>query len=260
MTQIHPTALVDPAAQLASDVRVGPFSIIEAGVVIDSGTEISSSVRIQRGSIIGKNNSIGHGSIIAADPQSLAFDQKKPTQIVIGDSNIIKEYVTLARSMKEDLPTRIGNNNYIMAFVHAGHDSVLGNHIIAVQGAQMAGHVEVGDRAMIGGSAGVHQFCRVGELAIVGGMAKVTMDVPPFMMVDSNPARITGINSIGMQRAGLSQESRNAIRKAFRILYHETSLTSDALEKLGDLAASFPEVARLRDFVARSERGIVGRE
>jgi len=228
--------------------------------VIDSGTEISSSVRIQRGSIIGKNNSIGHGSIIAADPQSLAFDQKKPTQIVIGDSNIIKEYVTLARSMKEDLPTRIGNNNYIMAFVHAGHDSVLGNHIIAVQGAQMAGHVEVGDRAMIGGSAGVHQFCRVGELAIVGGMAKVTMDVPPFMMADSNPARITGINSIGMQRAGLSQESRNAIRKAFRILYHETSLTSDALEKLGDLAASFAEVARLRDFVARSERGIVGRE
>jgi UDP-N-acetylglucosamine acyltransferase len=258
MSLIHPTAIVDKSAELAENVAVGPYTIIEASVRIGAGTTIASCARIQTGSQIGQNNKIGHGSIIGAIPQSLAFKPETPTQIHIGNDNRILEYVTLARSMKPEAPTIIGDRNYIMAFVHVGHDSNLGSDIIAVQGAQMAGHVTVGNRAMIGGSAGMHQFCRIGELAILGGMAKATMDIPPYMMADHNPAVITGLNSVGMQRAGLEQETRNLIKKAFRILYHETSLTSEALEKLKALPVR-PELQKIIDFVATSERGIAGR-
>ena len=253
---IHPTAIVDSNARLDSSVEVGPYSIIEGDVEIGAGTVISSGVRIYSGTVIGQNNRIYHNAVLGTQPQSIGFDPATRTRLIIGDANEIREGVNISRSMKPDAPTRIGSHNYMMGNFHIGHDAVMGDHNTFVQGCVIGGHVELGNRITVAGLVAVHQFVRIGDFAMLGGLAKVTMDVPPYCTVDGNPALVIGQNSIGLRRNGFSKEQRAAVKQAYKIVYHSGLLTSDAVKRLKELEQT-PEVAYITRFIDESERGIL---
>lgn len=254
--RIHPTAVVDSGARIADDVVIGPYAVVEGDVAIGPGTRLGPHVVVYAGTRLGKNNEVGAGAILGMVPQDLKY-AGEPTTLVIGDGNRIGEYVTISRGTAAGRgETRIGDGNYFMALSHVGHDCIVGNEVILTQGAALAGMVTVEDWAVLGGMAGVHQFVRIGRLAMVGGMCKVTRDVPPYTLVDGNPAEARGINTVGLARRGVGEERRGELKRAFRLLFRSTVSMSERLAAIRERVPPSPERDHLLKFVAESERGI----
>lgn len=254
---IHPTAIVHPNSEIHPTAEIGPFCIVEEGVVIGENTKLYSHVLVHSGTVIGKNNQVFHGTVLGGLPQDISFDPKRKTQLVIGDDNIFREGVYIHRSTKEEQPTTIGNGNYFMGNSHAGHDCKIGNKVIIVQNSVLGGHVFVEDYAFISGQVAIHQFCRIGRNSIIGGCSKIIKDVPPYSTVDGNPAEVYGINSVGLKRAGFSVETRNAIKKTYKIIYQSGLNTKQALENLKKEQNQLPEVQHIIQFFETSKRGVI---
>ncbi|HAW50089.1 TPA: acyl-[acyl-carrier-protein]--UDP-N-acetylglucosamine O-acyltransferase [bacterium] len=251
---IHGTAIVSKNAQIGNGVEIGPYSIIEDDVVIGDGTKIGPYVVIKNARI-GKNCNIYLGAVIGEDPQVSGW-KNVSSCVVIGDNNTVREYVTVHRSFQEGKETRIGNNNFIMANAHIAHDCIIGDGVVITNFAGLTGHVVVEDRAVISGFVAIHQFVRIGRLSILGGASKVVQDVPPYFIADGHPASCVGINSIGLQRAGISTKIRQDIKNAYRLLYRSHLNTTQALIRIKEkIPASF-EINHLVDFIKNSQRGI----
>jgi len=256
VTGIHPTAIIDPKADLASDVRVGAYSIIGPDVKIDSGCEIGPHAVIQGPTTIGKNNRIFQFASIGEECQDKKY-KGEPTTLVIGDNNTIRENCTFQRGTVQDKGTTvIGSNNWFMAYVHVAHDCVLGDNGIFANSVQIAGHVEIGHGVIVGALSGVHQFCKIGDFAMAGGGSIIFKDIPAFVMVSGNPAAAHGMNFEGMRRRGWSAETINTLKKAYKVVYREGLTVEKALEELDTLTLSCPEVKLFADSIRASSRGI----
>ena len=279
MTRIHPSALVDADAELGDGVEIGPYAVIGPKVRIGARTSIGAHVVVHRNTTIGADNRIFPFASIGADPQDKKYDGE-PTWLEIGDGNTIRECVTLNRGTVQDRTvTRIGDDNWIMAYVHVAHDCIIGSHTIFANSTNLGGHVEIGDWVILGGASQVHQFCKIGAHAMTGVSTVVLHDVPPYVMVSGNTAAAHGINSEGMRRRGFSAQRIETIRRAYRTLYRSGLTMQQALEALrttqrelsggsahvpgdsaaveGDRAAAADDLALLVAFLERVSRGIV---
>lgn len=258
---IHPSAIIDPEAELAPDVIVGPFSVIEASVKIAKGTSVASHVRISGPCTIGKNNQIDSFVALGGAPQDLGY-KGEPTELIIGNNNQIREYVSIHRGTpKGGGKTVIGNNTMIMAYAHLGHDCLIGDNVIIVNAAMLGGHTEVAANATVGGLTGTHQFSRIGTFCFIGGGSAVSKDVPPYAMVtgERGQMKISGLNKVGLRRNGFTRETINKIDAAYRILFHSDLLHNDALEKVEEELGGNSAVDELVSFIRASKRGVVKR-
>ncbi len=253
---IHNTAIIDPAAELASNVEVGPYVIIGRGVKIGNGTVIGPHVLVEADTVIGENNKIFHGASIGGAPQDVSFKNEK-TFVSIGDGNIIREYVTIHKATKEGKSTVVGNNNYFMAYSHVGHDCIVGNGIVVTNGTGLSGHVIVEDFAVISAYVGIHQFSRIGSMAMVGALSRVNQDILPYTMVEGNPARTFGLNIVGLRRNGLDSKTRGELKKAYKLLCKKKLTIDNAISRIGDEVELLPEVKHLIAFVKETKRGII---
>jgi UDP-N-acetylglucosamine acyltransferase len=261
MAKIHPTAIVEPGAEIHATAEVGAYSIIGANVVIGARTRVGPHVVIDGKTTIGEDNVFYQFSSIGAPPQDKKY-AGEPTRLEIGDRNTIREFCTFNRGTVQDVGvTRLGNDNWIMAYVHLAHDCQIGNHTIFANNAQLAGHVNVGDWAIMGGFSNVHQFCKIGAHAMVGMSTSLTQDVPPYVILSGNPAQAHGINSEGLKRRGFSREAITAIRHAYKVLYKSGLTLEEAKAALHAQEQSEPEFAAelklIRDFLQNVSRGIV---
>jgi UDP-N-acetylglucosamine acyltransferase len=257
MASIHATAIISPDAKLASGVSVGAYTIIEAGVTIGADTEVGSHCVIKGDTTIGARNNIFQFASIGEDPQDKKY-AGEPTRLVIGDGNTIREYCSLNRGTSQDEGiTRIGDNNWLMAYVHIAHDCVIGNETIFANNVTLAGHVTVGDYAIWGGFSGAHQFARVGAHAFIANNTGVAKDVPPYVMAAGLPAAPRGINSEGLKRRGFDTDELRAIKDAFRLLYRSGLRLEEAREKIADLAKERSEILIIAKFLEHSERGFI---
>jgi UDP-N-acetylglucosamine acyltransferase len=253
---IHPTAIIDPAARLADDVTVGPYTLIGADVVIGAGTKIGAHCVITGPTTIGRDNAIHHHASLGGDPQDKKFRGER-TELVIGDRNTIFEFTTFSRGTPDGgSVTRIGDDNWIMAYVHIAHDCVVGNHCVFANNATLAGHVTVEDHVILGGFTGIHQFCKIGAHAFTAISAAVNRDVPPFVYAAGQYAVPRGVNSEGLKRRGYSAERISAIKKAYRTLYMAGLPLAEAKLQLAEQAQSSEDVRRMLDFIDRSERSL----
>ena len=254
---IHPTAIVDPKAEIGEGVEIGPYSVIEKGVSIGEGTRIGSHVVIREWTQIGRRCQILQFASIGEAPQFLGYRGEK-TSLQIGDQNIIREFVTLHRGTPHGGgKTVIGNNNYFMAYCHVAHDCQIGNDIIMSNAATLAGHIVIEDRAIIGGIVAIHQFCRVGTYAILGGFSGVLLDIPPYTKAQGDRAKLFGLNTVGLKRANFSEETMKALKKAYRIIFRSGLTLEKAIKTVGeDEISHTPEVQHLLHFIQHSKRGI----
>ncbi len=253
---IHPTAIISDTAIIASDAEIGPYSIIGDKVEIGSGTRIDSHVVVNGPTVIGKDNHIYQFASIGDDPQDKKYAAEE-TRLVIGDRNTIREFCTISRGTEQgDGYTSIGDDNWIMAYVHIAHDCHVGNQTIFANNATLAGHVHVGDWAILAGFSGAHQFCRVGAHAFLGMYAGVSRDVPAYVMVAGQPAVPRGINTEGLKRRGFSAEQVANIKNGYRLIYRKGLKLVDALSELEALLGDQPELQLLVDSLRSSERGI----
>ncbi len=252
---VHPTAIVHPEAELGEGVQIGPYSVIAGTVKIGDRTRIGSHVVIEGNTTLGADNEIFTGAVIGSRTQDKKYDGGA-SFVRIGDRNFIREYVTINPGTKEGTETLIGDDNLLMAYCHVAHDCILQNHTVLANQATLAGHVIVEDRAIIGGLSAVHQFVRIGQLALVGGCSKVVQDVPPFMMADGHPARAFGINSVGLDRANFSKEEKTLMKKAFKIIFKSRLSLKNSMVKLSEECTSTPTLEILLEFLKASERGI----
>ncbi len=254
---IHATAIIDPAARIGANVSIGAYSVIGGGVEIGEGTTIGPHVVIEGTTRIGRDNRIFQFASVGAIPQDKKFGGED-SELVIGDRNVIREFVTLNRGTADGGgATRIGNDNWIMAYAHVAHDCTVGNNTVFSNNATLAGHVTVGDYAILSGFAGIHQFCRIGAHAFVGMGCLVNGDVPPFVMVASDYGRPRGINSEGLKRRGFDADRIAAIKRAYRTLYLGNRSQAEARAELAALAADSKDVAVMLDFIEASERALV---
>ena len=257
MILIHPTATVDPKAEIGEGVEIGPYSVIEKGVSVGEGTKIGPHVVIREGTEIGKGCQVFQFASIGEAPQFSGYRGEK-TFLQIGDHNIIREFVTLHRgTVKGGGKTVIGNDNFIMAYSHVAHDCQIGSQVVLANGATLAGHILIEDYAIIGGLSAIHQFCRVGAHAIIGGLTGVLLDIPPYTKAQGDRARLFGLNTIGLKRANFSGETLKALKKAYRIFFRSGLTLQKAIKQIGeDEISRFPEVQHLLHFVKQSKRGI----
>lgn len=255
MPTIHDTAIVKDGAELASNVSVGPFSIISDETVIESGTTVEARVTTKDSVHIGKNNHIYEGTVIGSNPQDWSYEDIE-TGVQIGSGNEIREYVTIHKSTTDGNMTVIGDDNMIMAYCHVAHDCVVGDDIDMANGATLAGHVTVGDHAIVSGKTGFHQFVQVGSYSIVGGLSRISKDVVPFSRVSGIPAEVYGLNSVGLRRHGFSSETRNTLKKVFKILFRDGNNTSQAVSEIREKFSDREEIQQLLEFIDVSERGI----
>jgi UDP-N-acetylglucosamine acyltransferase len=253
---IHPTAVVDPRAELGPGVSVAPYSVIGPDVRIGEGTAVGAHVVLEGRLAIGARCRIGHGTVVGGVPQDLKYREGTPAGVRIGDDTVIREHVVIHRATREGQDTRVGDRCLVMATSHIAHDCVVGNDVIMINYTGLTGHVTVGDRATVGGLSGVHPFTRIGEYAYVGGCSKVVRDVPPFMMADGVPATVHAVNVIGMRRGGIDPASRRAVQSAFRILYRSGLAPATALGRIRAELGGHPLITRLVDFIEVSQRGI----
>ncbi len=257
MSNIHPTAIIDPKAELADDVDVSPYAVIGADVKIDSGTWIGPHAVIEGPTSIGKENRIFQFASVGAEPQDKKY-KGEPTTLTIGDRNLIRESVTINRGTAQDIgKTVIGDDNWIMAYVHIAHDCIVGNNTVFANNATLAGHVTIKDYAILGGFTLVHQFCQVGEYAFTGMGAALGKDLPPFVMATGAPAIPRGINSEGLKRHQFDSGQRSAIKKAYRTLYRDDLSFKDAIAVLEKDDSGDKNVRLLADFCKESKRGII---
>lgn len=256
MTLIDPRAIVDPQARLAADVQVGPWSIIGPDVEIGEGTVIGPHVILKGPTVIGRQNRIYQFSSIGEDTPDLKY-RGEPTRLRIGDHNVIREGVTIHRGTVQDREeTTIGDHNLLMAYVHIGHDSVIGNHCILVNNTALAGHVHVDDWAILSGYTLVHQFCRIGAHSFSGMGTAIGKDVPAYVTVFGNPAEARSMNFEGMRRRGFSAEAIKELRRAYKVVYRQGLTVDDAMQELEPVAQQFSEVAVFRDSILSATRGI----
>lgn len=254
--KIHPTAIVHPEAKLYEDIEIGPYTIIENDVLIGKGTKIGYHVVIKKHTTIGQDCIIHPGAIIGEIPQIKGYEEKE-SYVIIGNNNIIREYVTIHRGWKEKESTIIGDNNFIMANVHIAHNCEIGSNVILANFATLGGHVKVEDKAFISALVAIHQFVKIGTLSMVSGLSKIVKDVPPYMLVSDQPAVVYGLNSIGLRRANLSQETRNRLKDAYKILYRSDLNISQAIERIKESQfGSLTEIDHLIRFIRNSQRGI----
>ena len=255
MPVIHPTAIVDRRADLAEDVHVGPYSIIEGRVIVGAGCRIESHSVLRGHSVIGRNCKIGPAAYVGLDPQHLKFDGRE-TSLIIGDNVVIRENVSIHRAFTpgEEHATRVGNGCFLMATSHVGHDCRVGNDVILANGVMLGGHVTVGDRAFVGGGTAIHQFCRMGRLAIISGNEAISRDVPPFAAVKYGGMK--GYNAIGCRRAGMSAHTVHALRRAFLAMHSHRMMPAVLLAIRSDECSKTAEVQELLQFIVTSKRGI----
>ena len=255
---VHPTAVVDPKATLAAGVRIGAFSIIGPEVTIGADAEIGHHCVLEGRIEIGERVKIGHGSILGGRPQDLKFKDGTPSGVKVGADTAIREYVTVHRATHAGGWTEIGASCLIMAMSHVAHDCRLGDGVIVINYAGITGHCEIGDRATIGGFVGIVPFTRIGAYAYVGGHSKVTADVPPYVLVDGNPAAAHAINVVALRRSGMSAADRRLLQDAYRLLYRSGLAPQRAVERIRQELPGATAVVHLLEFVAGSRRGICG--
>jgi UDP-N-acetylglucosamine acyltransferase len=258
VAQVHGTAIVERDCELADDVEVGPYSIIRAGTIIGAGTVVDAHVLLEH-TTVGSECRIHFGAAVGGPPQDRSY-RDEPTRVMIGDRNLIREYVTIHRATGEGNVTRVGDDNMLMAATHLGHNCEVGNRVMLSTLSGMSGHTIIEDQVIIGGMVGSHQKVRVGRLAMVSGYSKMSQDVPPFSLVDGKPAKVIGPNSVGLKRAGMSEETRQALQKAFRLLYRSGTEWPRALDMVREELGTFAEVGYLLDFLYRTRNGRVGRQ
>ncbi len=252
---IHPSAIVSPKAQVSSDVQIGPFCIIESGVAIGPDCILESHVVLKEGTALGANNHVFEGAVLGGLPQHVHIPAQ-PGRVVIGAGNTIRENVTIHRALVPDHATVIGDHCLLMVNVHVAHDCRLGNNVIATNNAMLAGHVHVDDRAYISGAAGIHQFCRVGTLAMVGGQAHLVQDVPPYVTIDGLSSLVVGLNKIGLRRAGYDQAAIQELMAAYRLIYRSGLRWAEILEQLRTRFPTGP-ASVFYEFLSTTARGIV---
>ncbi len=255
---IHPTAIVHPKAKLGKNITIGPYSIIEEGVAIGDHAILANNCLIRGNTIIGDNCQFFSGAVIGSIPQDKKFLGNETVFLHIGHRNIFREYTTINPGTGENGKTIIGHDNLFMAYAHVAHDCVVGNGCVLANSAALAGHVTLEDGAVMGGLAAVHQFVRLGRMSIMGGCSKAVQDIPPFSTCDGHPAKIYGVNSIGLRRAKMPVETINSLRKAFKILFFSEMTRASALEKIKKEFDPYPELEHLLSFIAASQRGLAG--
>ncbi|MBK7062667.1 MAG: acyl-ACP--UDP-N-acetylglucosamine O-acyltransferase [Rubrivivax sp.] len=262
MTRIHATAIVDARAELAPSVEVGPYCVVGPGVHIDDGTTIAAHCVIEGPTTIGRDNRVHPFNSLGGAPQDMKY-RGEPTSLVIGDRNTIREYCSFNRGTTQDAgSTRLGDDNWVMAYVHLAHDVQVGNHTVLANNATLAGHVHLGDWVIVGGLSGIHQFCHVGAHAMLGFQSHVSQDVPPYMTVSGNPLVVHGHNAEGLRRRGFSRERITRVKQMHRLLYRDGLTLEQARAAIAALqdgtlgAEADADVQMLLDFLAASTRGI----
>ncbi len=255
---IHPTAIVDPRAELGPAVSVGAYSVVGPEVILGAGCRVGHHVVLEAAVDVGERCRIGHGTIIGGAPQDLKYREGTPSGVRVGADTVIREYVTIHRATRENGWTEIGEHCLVMSMSHVAHDCVIGNHVIIINYAGITGHVRVEDRATVGGLSGIHPFARIGTYAYIGGCAKVLQDVPPFVIVDGAPATARSVNVIGLRRGGVGTEDRRLIQAAFRILYRSGLAPAAAIGRIKADLPPTPFITRLVEFVETSKLGVVG--
>jgi UDP-N-acetylglucosamine acyltransferase len=253
---IHPTAIVDPKAELDSDVQVGPYAIIREDVSIGSGSQIGPHAVIEPYVSIGRDCRIFHFASIGATPQSLKFDGEK-TYVKIGKGTIIREFVTIHRGTGFGGGiTEVGEQNFLMAYTHIAHDCKTGRMVVMANNATLAGHITIGDYATVGGLTAIHQFVKVGDYAFIGGKSAVVKDIPPFVIAAGDRARLHGMNTVGLKRHGFTQNTINELKKVYRIMFRIGLTRNEALERVKAEVEQIPEVVKFLEFVQSSQRGV----
>jgi len=254
--QIHPTAIVDPTAQIGEDCQIGPYCVIGANVELGPECWLQHHVSLSGPSRIGRGNRFFAFSSIGQQTQDLKYTEE-PTYLSVGDKNTFREFVTVHRGTSPGSITRIGNGGNFLAYSHIAHDCIVGNNVIFSNNGTLAGHVEVGDHAVIGGLTAIHQFCRIGSFALTGGCSKIVQDVPPFMIADGNPAKVRSYNKVALERNGFPEETHRAIKEAYRLIYRSALNLQQAVEQIRSDLPETPELTQLVAFVTSSPRGII---
>jgi UDP-N-acetylglucosamine acyltransferase len=260
MASIHPTAIIEPGADLDTTVSVGAYSVVRAGVRVGAGTTIGAHCVIEGRTTIGRDNRIFQFCSLGAVPQDKKY-AGEPTELHIGDRNTIREFCTFNLGTAQDTAvTRVGDDNWVMAYVHIAHDAQVGNQVTLANNATLAGHVHVGDWVTVGGLSGVHQFVKIGAHAFVGFSSAVTQDVPPYMMVDGNPLAVRGVNSEGLRRRGFDPERLAAVKQMHRLLYRSGLTFDESRDAIAALAGEAPhaaaDIAMMSEFLSLATRGI----
>jgi len=251
---IHPTAIVSPKAHIGKNVKIGPFAMIDDGVITGDNCVIEAKAHLQFCEI-GSNNYIGESALIGGAPQDLKYRNER-SLVKIGNNNIIREFVTIHRATHEGAATTVGNDNFIMAYVHFGHDCRIGNKIIAINAIEMAGHCSVDDGAVISGGVTLHQHCRVGSYAMVGSSTRISKDIPPFVTVEGNIAEIHGLNKVGLKRNGFSTERIKVLEDLYSIFFREKLVFAEAVKKIQTTLPQNGDVKYFLEFIKSSKRGI----
>lgn len=254
---IDERAIIHPTAKIGKDVTIGPWTLIGENAAIGDGTEISAHVVIGKNTTLGEKNKIYSHASTGSDPQHLLAHKDEETWLEIGSNNVIREFATINRGTKEGHHvTRIGNNNYLMAYSHVAHDCKVGSHVVFANAASIAGHVEVGDHVNLGAFSGVHQFCRIGAYCFLGRATKIYQDILPYMLVTGNPGVPTGLNTVGLRRHGFNGWTMRSLKRAFRLIYRDSRKLNEVCVELEKLAADVPEVNNLLVMINTSTRGI----
>lgn len=251
---VHPTALVSPKARIDQDVEIGPYSVVEENVTIHRGCRIGSYVHLRGYTELGAGCSVFTSAVIGSIPQDLKYKGEK-TYLKIGENNTIREFVTMNPGTSAGDSTIVGSNNLLMAYVHIAHNCVIGNNVIIANAGTLAGYVTIEDYAVIGGLVGIHQFCRIGRHAIIGGCSKVVKDIIPFVMADGHPAVPHGINKVGLKRRNFSEAKISLIESAYKKLFRSGLNVSDAISEIEEIGQS-EELLCITEFIRKSERGI----
>ena len=254
--QIHPTAIVDPKAEIGAGTIVGPYCVIEKSVVLGADCWLQHHVTLAGPMQAGRGNKFYAYCSIGQQTQDLKY-KGEPTYLEIGDENTFREFVTVNRSTTSEGKTRVGNRGNFLAYSHIGHDCIVGDEVVFSNNGTLAGHVQVGDNAVMGGLTAVHQFCRIGRFAITGGCSKIVQDIPPFMIADGNPAEIRGVNLIGLERKNFPAEGVRLIKEAFRLLHRSKLNTGQAIEAMRQELPQTKEITEIIEFIEKSERGVI---
>lgn len=255
-SRIHPTAIISPDAEIAADAEIGAFAIVGEGCTIGPGCVIAPRATLERNVTLGRAVKVGIGTILGGAPQDLKYAGEETT-VEIGDDTVIREYATINRGTSHSFKTTVGKNCLLMSYVHIGHDCRIGDSVILSNVVQLAGHVTIEDRAILSGLSAVHQFARIGRQSFIGGMSRVSKDIPPFLKAVGNPVKLYGLNTIGLQRSGMDEETILELKRAYRLLFRSDFNVTQAIERVQTEIEPLPEVKELIRFLEASERGVV---
>jgi UDP-N-acetylglucosamine acyltransferase len=254
--RVHPTAIVHSSAELGAGVEIGPFAIVGEDCVVGDDCTIAARASLERNVMLGQRVKVGVGTVLGGDPQDLKY-KGEPTTVEIGDDTTIREYTTINRGTTQSFKTTVGKNCFLMSYVHLAHDCHVGDGIIISNGTQLAGHVTIGQKAIISGLVAVHQFAVIGGFSFIGGCSRVSKDVPPFVKAVGNPIKLYGLNSVGLERNGFPEEVRRELKRAYRLFFKSGLNLSQARERAVAELHPYPEIQEFLAFFDRSDRGSV---